>query len=242
MTIKTTPNPITIPRASISISREDNTKSQLTSSTKAVINHPAILPKSILKKSSAQQKNATTEPQHVTFSEHRTVKEFHKSIQEQVNLQAKTIDPKKLIKTESKTVHFKQLNKLSANVTDLIKFIGMASNDINARNELTSNSRFFEVVQQKLVNLTDSITHYKGDLVRSSYDHHKSKPITLAQLDDKIKQGTEMTDNLKIELIKNEKFAAIKAKEQDLAPKEQRNYYDISEHINNQKAKSSKYE
>lgn len=161
MTIKTTPNPITIPRASISISREDNTKSQLTSSTKAIINHPAILPKSILKKSDNQQEaqNKTeTSPKKVHFSD----------------------------TTTEKTVHLKEVKQLKDLVSSNISRIQGSINKIMSGHVLYRSSNSITSLNKDLLLLKTEIKSYQDKLDSSSYQHHQSKQSTLTKLGSEI--------------------------------------------------------
>lgn len=224
-------------------SRITNHKSQSSgmslNTIESVKNQSESLPQPMLK-----NPNKPLPPQNlnIRLSTECDVKEPR--ISQQGNISSSTNAPiaAPLQTTNKKTVHFKQLKELSKQVDKLVTLIKYASNNIAMKNELTSQSNFFKNVQNQLTTLSDSITRYKNDLTRSSYQHHESKPTILQNLEKKIESGNNTTKAFQAELKQYEQFEQQERLEKRNNPSNNHGYFaKAAEHAAMKQQRKSDY-
>lgn len=199
-------------------------------------------PVQLRRMSVTDQQGKTTEFSRSAKSVNNDSTSMPKPILKTANSISDASSPKKakhvrIITTDQKTVHLKDIKQLHNEVNSLIssiRAIFIVGETISTQHIITSNSTIFSHVNSQINKLGEKITELKNKLDSSSYKHHKSKKIDLESLDKAFKSKNGSINYLKNEMAKLQDSRPsskelLVEEQQDKKTEQQRGYYDLSE-------------
>ncbi|UBX48000.1 hypothetical protein LDO51_12595 [Providencia alcalifaciens] len=145
----------------------------------------------IRRMSVTDQQGKTTEFSRSTKSVNNNSTPMPKSILKTASSTSDTSSPKKakhvrIITTEQKTVHMKDITGLKKEINTGIKEIRDSIKAIMSNNIRWDSPKILRNINSQFCKLQEKVDEYQDKLTTSGYEHNKSKQASINKLNDKI--------------------------------------------------------